>query len=239
MKTLKLVGVIFALVGAGLLVGSFFSFSSTKSFVASAASATGTVIENRYEQSSSTSSSRSSSGSYYPFIKFSTEAGQEITFRGNVGSNPASFTVGEQVSIYYDPARPEEARLNTFFQLWFLTVFLGGMGSVFFLIGGGILITGPLRARKGAWLRENGQKIQAEITSVNMNTGFAVNGRHPFVIVSQWKDPKTNTIQVFESENLWFDPKEFIQGKTIDVFIDRNNQHKYFVDVSFLPKVAN
>lgn len=129
--------------------------------------------------------------------------------------------------------------VNTFFQLWFAAVLLGVMGSVFFLIGGGILVAGPLRARKNTWLRENGQKIQTKISAVDLNTSLSVNGRHPYVITSQWTDPHTNTVRVFQSESIWFDPREFVQGETIGVFIDPNNSNKYFVDISFLPKVVD
>lgn len=235
MKALKLFGAIFALIGAGLLTGSYYSFSSTRDFVAGAASARGTVIENRYSRSSSSNSS----GTYYPLIKFKMEAGREVTFQGDVGSSPPSFSEGEEMDVYYNPANPEEAKVNTFFQLWFAAVLLGVMGSVFFLIGGGILVAGPLRARKNIWLRENGQKIQTKISAVDLNTSLRVNGRHPYVITSQWTDPHTNTVRVFQSESIWFDPREFIRGEAIGVFIDPNNPNKYFVDISFLPKVVD
>jgi hypothetical protein len=65
-----------------------------------------------------------------------------------------------------------------------------------------------------------------------------VNGRSPYHIISQSPDPASNTVRVFESENIWFDPSEYIKEETIDVLVDPNNPRKYVMDISFLPKLA-
>ena len=41
----------------------------------------------------------------------------------------------------------------------------------------------------------------------------------------------------FQSENIWFDPTEFIKNKEgFDIIVDPNNYKKYNFEVSFLPK---
>ena len=122
-------GVFFA-AGLALLAGSGYSFLHTRAAIARAVPAEGTVVD--------LIASRDSDGDtmYYPRVRFRTGAGDLEEFTGGVGSKPAAFDVGEGVRVLYDPERPGDARIDTFFQLWFLPLLLGGMGIVFAGIGG-------------------------------------------------------------------------------------------------------
>jgi hypothetical protein len=73
---------------------------------------------------------------------------------------------------------------------------------------------------------------------VELNRSIRVNGACPDRIVCQWLNPVTNTVYVFRSYNLWFDPAEYISRKTLDVLVDPSNYKRYLVDTSFLPKLA-
>jgi hypothetical protein len=112
------------------------------------------------------------------------------------------------------------------------------MGAVFTSIGLGVSLSGKVRARRAARLRQEGTPIQTTFQSVERNTSLKVNGRHPFRIVSQWRNPSTGEVHVFESENLWFDPSEYVTGRHVTVYIERDNPDSYWMDLSFLPKLA-
>jgi hypothetical protein len=45
-------------------------------------------------------------------------------------------------------------------------------------------------------------------------------------------------MHVFHSANIWFDPTDYVPGKTLDVLLDPENPHRYLVKTSFLPEVA-
>ena len=47
----------------------------------------------------------------FPSVRFQTADGRTIEFQNGVGSN-APPKVGEEVTVYYDPERPEEAKLS-------------------------------------------------------------------------------------------------------------------------------
>ena len=47
----------------------------------------------------------------FPSVRFQTADGRTVEFQNGVGSN-ASPKVGEEVTVYYDPERPEEAKLS-------------------------------------------------------------------------------------------------------------------------------
>ncbi|HVR65971.1 MAG TPA: DUF3592 domain-containing protein [Verrucomicrobiae bacterium] len=121
---------IFLLIGLGLLGGGAYSGVSTFDFLANAVSAPGVVIdlEARWD-------SDDGGYTYYPRVRFATEGGRPYEFTGDVGSSPASFDVGEEVRVLFDPADPSKARIDSFMQLWFTPLLLAGMGTVFSIFG--------------------------------------------------------------------------------------------------------
>jgi hypothetical protein len=236
MKTMRLFFGIFTAIGLGLLIGGVFAFQHTRRFLANAISVPGTVTENVWqEQRSSNTSGR---GDFYPRIRFRTTDGQEISFIANSGSNPPSYHVSQQVTILYDPQQPYHAYIQSFVDLWLLPTILCGLGMVFCSFGVVAAIWKALGARKDAWLRQNGRRIEAEFTRVELNTSLQINGSSPYRLVCQWLDPATNHMHVFHSANIWFDPTNYVTGKTLQVMLDPNNPHRYLVETSFLPEVG-
>jgi hypothetical protein len=116
---------------------------------------------------------------------------------------------------------------------------LGGIGLVFGAIGGGMLLFGWKKSRSQAYLKDHGTEVLATFSSVEQNTSLTVNGRNPFRIVCQWQHPQTGELHVFRSDNLWFDPSNHIHQETVPVLVDEANLKRYWVDTSFLPKLAS
>jgi Protein of unknown function (DUF3592) len=79
--------------------------------------ATGTVV--RLEESSS-----SEGGTVYsPVIEFSAN-GQTYSFESGNASDPPTNRVGDQVPVLYDPEAPEQARIESFYELWLFPAIL-------------------------------------------------------------------------------------------------------------------
>ena len=235
MKTLNFIKYIFTIIGLGMLVGTFFIYKNTASFLETAVTAEGTVVDLR---ESSSSNSSSSSIMYAPVVSFKDDQGKTIEFTSSTSSNPPSYSTGEIVEVLYAPKTPQDAKIKGFFSIWLGAIILGGLGSVFAIIGFGFFINDVKKKKKNEYLKQYGTKIDTEFQNVGINTSLAVNGRNPFIIVTQWQDPATSKIHVFESDNIWFDPTAFIKTDTIKVLIDRKNPKKYSVDLSFLPEAA-
>jgi len=72
-----------------------------------------------------------------------------------------------------------------------------------------------------------------------LNGSVSMNGRSPYRITAQWQDPATSRVYVFVSHDLWFNPSKYVTGKNIRVYIAPGNPKRYYMDVSFLPKLAN
>ena len=220
-----LLSAIFFLVGIAMLIGGIFVYRSNQQFLQSSLKSTGTITGLDLKQSSDSSS-------YYPVVQFRTLENQVINFTSSVGSNPASYQVGETVEVNYNPTNPTSAKINDFTSNWLTVLILGLMGALFSFLGA-IL---PLNSRKKKWLLKNGKRISSEFQKVEINTSFSVNGSHPYMIVSQWHDTETRTMYIFKSENIWYNPEKFVNNKTIDVLVDSKNYKRYYMDINFLPK---
>lgn len=52
-----------------------------------------------------------STGVIYPSVRFQTAEGRTVEFQNGIGSNSPP-QVGDEVTVYYDPERPEDAKLS-------------------------------------------------------------------------------------------------------------------------------
>lgn len=231
MKALNVIKFIFFAVGLGLMGGGFFWYQSVSSFVAQAARTEGKVIELARSRSND-------STTYAPVVTFTAQNGEAIEFVSSVSSNPPSYSVGEKVQVLYAPTSPQDARIDGLFSLWGGPMIVGGIGFVFVDIALVFMVMGLVGARRKDHLLAQGVPIDTEFQSVQLNSSLKVGSRSPYRIFTQWQNPSTGEIHVFESENLWFDPTDYVDGKRIRVYIEQNNPRKYYVDVSFLPKQA-
>lgn len=233
MKVLAILKYAATLAGIAMLVGTFQIYKSTSSFVAEATRAEGTVIDLVRSRSSS-----SWGNTYAPTVQFISQNGQTIEFVSSTGTNPPSYSKGQKVEVLYRPTEPQNAEINGFFSLWGSAILVGGTGGVLFLVGSGIILAGLLKGRKSALLRKNGTPIETEFLSVEHDTAWSVNGKHPFTVLTQWRDPSTSELHVFKSHNLWFDPSSHLKSRKVTVFIAKGNPREYVVDLSFLSERA-
>lgn len=229
-KNMKIIKYVFSIVGLALLIGAFFLYQNKKSFLEKAITVKGTVTELLPSRSDN-------STTYKPVVAFTTKDGKQIEYTSSISSNPPSYHKGEIVEIFYDPADPYDATINGFASLWLAPLILGIFGTVFFLIGFLIILFGKMKQKKIEDLKFNGKAIITKFDHADLNYSYKVNGRSPFVIYSQWLNPTTNELHLFKSENIWFDPNNFIPSEGIKVLIDPSNPKKYYMDISFLPRV--
>ncbi|WP_455382070.1 DUF3592 domain-containing protein [Salinispira pacifica] len=72
---------------------------------------------------------------YYPVVQFKTQDGKTIDFRAASGSQRPRFSVGDSVSVMYDPANPSDSRINSLWGVWGAPLILLGIGALFLLLG--------------------------------------------------------------------------------------------------------
>jgi len=119
--------------GLGLLGLAAYLAIDTRHDIATAARADGIVTDLIVD--------RDSDGeTYHPHVRFVTAKGEPVEFTSSIGSNPAGFDIGEHVTILYDPSDPQDARIDSFVQLWFGPLFAGVFGLVLATAGGVVSI---------------------------------------------------------------------------------------------------
>ncbi|MBU1718123.1 MAG: DUF3592 domain-containing protein [Bacteroidetes bacterium] len=216
-------GLLFIIIGIVMLVNN-------QSFRSNAIIVEGTVVEMRIKTSDR------GSGMEAPVIDYKAADGSEHTYLSTSFSYPPQYEVGEKVKVYCNPNNPDDATIGSgsVFPIIFVIV-----GIFPFLIGVLLLRYKIRKVKTNTILLQTGQKIQADIISIDYNRGLTVNDKNPLQIECQWLQAFDNTVYVFRSDNLWFDPRPFLGDRTqLDVYIERENPKKYYVDVSFLPKMG-
>ncbi len=117
-------------VGILLLVISLIFLRTTLAFLKNSERATAVVTKlETIEDSEGTT--------YKPVFTFRTAAGAEYLCRPNFSSSPASWAVGEETVIVYNPQDPTDAKLLTYFGTFSWTIILMAVAMPFIVIGAG------------------------------------------------------------------------------------------------------
>ena len=132
----KVVGGLFALIGAACWIFGAYSYVETRDFAAHAVAVEGTVVELQVQ--------RSSRGiTYLPVVEYLDTAGKQHTLYSSTSSNPPAFFVDQKVKVLYRPDDPEfplHAKIEGTTQLFGVAIFMGVFGSIFFLVGALVLL---------------------------------------------------------------------------------------------------
>ena len=122
------VGLLFFVIGIGVLIAGISSILKRRSQIANSLSADGLVTGLATEMGRS-------SYLYYPLLQFKIPSGQTINFQSSLGSNPAGYSVGQQVKVLYDARNPQEAEIDDLNSQWLIPGCMLAMG-LGFTIGG-------------------------------------------------------------------------------------------------------
>lgn len=220
---------VFAVIGLLMLMGGSYFYLSGYSQEKSGIVVTGQIID--------LSVHRSDDGaSYCPVVKY-TDGQEEYVMESSYCSSGYRNAQGDDIDVIYQPGNPDNAVIHSFGGLYGGAVILLGMGAVFALVGTLPLIIMYLRSKSGQRLLREGMPVKARFSEVILNTTININGRSPFQIVAQMHDTAANTVKLYYSHNIAFDPSPFINQEFVTVYVDKKNPDKYYMDISFLPKV--
>ncbi len=128
--------------------------------------------------------------------------------------------------------------LGGMFLIIFLIVFVG-TGLAMFFAGVHIFLQDKRRVDGLREAYENNRYVMADIvdvraqtsstkTSDNMFTG--VRYREYYLVECRYKD-SAGVTHIYYSPSLYFDPTEMIIAKQVPVYIDRDNDKNFFVDI--------
>ncbi len=171
---------------------------------------------------------------YSPELRFPTPDGGAVSFVAGTAANPPAYALGEKVTVLYDPAKPEQAVIDSFMARWFMPLLFAGFGLIWLVIGVAPLILRGLRRRKLVRLLARGRPIITAYHGVEENTHITVQGRHPYIVLTEWRNPVSKELVLFRSHQVWEDPAEKARNRMITVVVDPDNFREYVMDLSFL-----
>lgn len=227
MSPFKIVAGVFFAAGLAMLAGTAYLYNDQQDFLSDARSAQGEVIQMVRNQGEDGST-------FAALVRFTDDNQQSHEFVDQISSNPPRHSRGQRVNLLYAPDNPSVAIIDDFWGRWGFIAILGPMGAIFAMLGGGLIFFVIRSARMRKWLRANGTPIAVEFLEVERDTSQSVNGRHPYRVVAQGKNPFSGKLEQFLSDPIWVDPTDELAGKKLKVFIDPNKPSRYSVDIDRL-----
>lgn len=150
------VGVVVTLVGVVLLARAIV-FVSTAIPVQAEVVSVEALTERHRDSDGRTSTMRT----YLPMFEFHDAEGRMHTATTNHSSSDYNYSVGQTVTIRYNPANPETIRVDSFFGIWGAAVIVLPLGMAALVVAGVVM---PRMVRQ-LQLRHAERQRQAPVTS--------------------------------------------------------------------------
>ena len=216
---LAMVGAILAVLGLTFgIIGAVY-LTSTGHLVASGKRTTGSVVALRVRHRAGNMTG--SADSVFPTVEFQTSSGRRVRFEDDIGRGPGTFHVGQRLPVAYDPDDPWHARVATFGSLYgfgLLSGILGGLAAIIGIVLAAFGIRAMLLRR---WLLRHGQRIQVEPSYLGPDRTTTVNGKNPYIVRADFRDPLTGKSHVATSDGVWEDPRPgLMRNPTVTVLFD-------------------
>ena len=219
-KLLNLFFGIFALVGIILLISAAIVFIFNKKYISGAEEINGVIETIETYRSSGDRNHRV----YVSYVY----NGQEYN-NVRISFYSSGMYEGKDISLYCDPENPGKVVVKG--ADIFAVVLLLVMGIIFTCSG--IIPMAVFFRRKANQnkVRTSGRVLYAAIDEIGYNKNFTVNGRHPYIIYSSYKDEYRDIVYRFKSGNLWTNPEPVLAvGSMIKVYVEEGNYKNYYVD---------
>jgi len=169
-------------------------------------------------------------------IKYTSDDGVERIYNGRSSSKGHHYLDNEKVKVFYLIDNPDKIRISDGKKGGKKVVFWGFVLLSFNLF---MVYTNRKRAKISNNFKTTGRKVEAQILKIDIDMETTVMNRHPYYILCEWVDPMSGRKYLHTIKYIWDEPMVLLAGrKTIDVYIDRNDPEKYFMDIEFLGPAA-
>jgi hypothetical protein len=219
---------IFLILAIGLGCGSYFFAMKTSRLINQGRKIEAKVIE--LSKGSVTNSKGQSSVVYYPVFEY-VLSGKSYTQASRVGTNPATFDVGEKTNLYIDPENPSSFISDAFVDKWGIPSVLAFISLVFFMIS--YFIGRKSSGVRSLHLKGKGRfnLIFVEVTSVTKKEN------NVYWFEASWTDPLSGRSHSFYIHNSYY-ATEVFKGKQIEVALNPENYAEYYPVLIKAPKAA-
>jgi hypothetical protein len=210
---------LFGVIAMTVIIGSIIYFSAS-SFQKTAKVTQGTVVN---------------SGITYFDVKYTSDDGVERIFKGTHGKNRTNRD-GDILKVFYQIDDPDKSRITDGVKTG-KTIFL--FAILLLLLNLVSIYQDRKRSKSANTFKTTGRKVEAEIMKIDKDMTITVLKNNPWLIDCRWTDPMTGREYTHTIRYIWVDPATVLSGRrTIDVYIDREDPEKYFMDIAYLGEIA-
>lgn len=167
---------------------------------------------------------------YAPKIEFITENNRKIIFTSGNYSRPASYAIGDTVTVKFSKTNPSKATIDEQFPYIMDLIFIS-IGLVVIVIAFFVLKTNRKLKTNERINIDKTVTIYAEYLRVDENKTNST-----FIIVCKWFNTETNHLHEFKSIEIKYNPQHLLtSNQKLKVIYNSINMDNYEVDISFLP----
>jgi hypothetical protein len=169
-------------------------------------------------------------------VKYTSDDGIERTNQRTHSSKGHKYHNGDKVKVFYRIDNPDKCRISDGVKSGKKVVFWTFIMLLFNLLS---VYSGRKRDTTEKYFKTTGRKVEAQIIKIDVDMTTTIMKKNPYYIDCKWIDPITGREYTHTIRNVWTDPKTLLAGRnSIDVYIDRKDPEKYFMDIGFLGDVA-
>ena len=175
-----------------------------------------------------------SSNSTSYVVRYISDDGVERTHSAYQRKN-GKYRDGEKFQVFYLIDNPDKSRISDGKKGGRTTIIFGIVLLALFLVS---IYQRKSKGKSQNLFKTGGRKLQAEILGIETDLNTTVLEKHPYIINCKWVDPITGRAYTDSVRQLWKDPTGMLAGRNyLDVYIDRNDPEKYFLDSEFLDNI--
>ena len=169
-------------------------------------------------------------------IKHTSDDGVERTYKGTHSSKGRRYHDGDKVKVFYKIDNPDKCRISDGKKAGKKVVFWAFIMLLFNLL---LVYNGRKKDKTEKDFKTTGRKVEAQILKIDIDMETTIMKKNPYYIDCKWVDPITGREYTHTIRYIWTDPKTLLAGRnSIDVYIDRKDPEKYFMDTGFLGDAA-
>ncbi|MBK7131641.1 MAG: DUF3592 domain-containing protein [Bacteroidales bacterium] len=169
-------------------------------------------------------------------IKYTSDDGIERNSQRTQSSKGRKYHDGDKVKVFYQVTDPDKCRITDGKRGGKKVVFWGFILLLFNLT---MIYLNRKKETTEKYFKTTGRKVEAQILKIDFDMEINIRNKNPYLIHCKWTDPMTGKEYRHTIRYIWQDPETLLAGrKTIDVYIDRNDPEKYFMDIAFLGDTA-
>jgi hypothetical protein len=165
-------------------------------------------------------------------IQYTSDDGIERIYKGIHSSKGRIYHNGEKLKVFYKIDNPDNMRITDGVKSGKKVVKIGIIMILFNLLS---VYSDRKKTKSENNFKTTGRKVEAQIMKVDKDTTVTIQRKNPYCIDCRWVDPITGKEYTHTIRYVWKDPEILLAGRnSIDVYIERNDPEKYFMDISFL-----